>query len=140
MTLFVLEASRIGVFWKWMNLCFCVPQFLESCLISRMRCGSQPLLGDVVLSDSGGGSYLWGNLSVILKSPIFFPFTAAKTEDQELGSSKKVFPDGMGDLPPAGVQAHARTASWVLGGSFVLLGAQLNAVADITWDGGQGYV
>ena len=66
------------------------------------------LLDAVVVSDSRGGSYLWGNLNVILKSPISFPFTAAETEDQELGSSKKVFPDKVGDRPSAGMQAHTR--------------------------------
>lgn len=82
-----------------------------------------------------------GVISVLfLKAPSSFLSQLLKLRTKSWDPLKKVFPDGMGDLPPAGVQAHARTASWVLGGSFVLLGAQLNAVADITWDGGQGYV
>ena len=37
------------------------------------------------------------------KSPIAFPFTAAETEDQELGILlKKIFPDKVGQLSPRG--------------------------------------
>lgn len=134
------------VLWKRVSLCLCVPEFLESCLISMVTgiqnemCGPQPLLDAFVVSDSSRRSYLWGSLNVILNSPIFFAFTASEIGNQELESSKKVFLDKAGDPPPAGVQAHTKgrmmRVSRGFGGGSILLVVQFDSVVDVTWDRG----